>query len=92
MDGFYTTTLNEVMTISIVFSDGTKISEIETIESDGYFDGACTINMSSPPQRSLTLFVKQVIVNTGTKEVVYTISEPKSKEYRKNIENIVNAK
>jgi len=92
MDGFYTTTLNEVMTISIVFSDGTKVSEIETLESDGYFDGACTINMSSPPQRSLTLFVKQVIVNTGTKEVVYTISEPKSNEYRKNIENIVNAK
>jgi hypothetical protein len=92
MDGFYTTTLNEVMTISIVFSDGTKVSEIETIEGDGYFDGACTINMSSPPERSLTLFVKQVIVNTGTKEVVYTISEPKSKEYRNNIENIVKAK
>jgi hypothetical protein len=92
MDGFYTATLNSVMTISVVFDDGTKVSEIETIESDGYFDGACTLNMSSPPERSLTLYVKQVIVNTGSKEVVYTITDQKSKEYRKNMENIVNAK
>ena len=92
MDGFYTTTLNEVMTISVVFSDGTKVSEIETLESDGYFDGACTINMKSPPELSLKFFIKKVIINTGTKEVVYEISDQKSQEFRKNIENIVNAK
>jgi hypothetical protein len=92
MDGFFTSTLNEVMTISVVFSDGSKVSEIETIESDGYFDGACTINMKSPPELSLNLFLKKVIINTGTKEVVYEISEQKSLEYRKNVQNIVNAK
>ncbi|QBN20343.1 hypothetical protein [Flavobacterium nackdongense] len=92
MDGFFTSTLNEVMTISIVFSDGSKVSEIETIESDGYFDGACTINMKSPPELSLKHYLKKVVVNTGKKEVVYEVSAQKSKEYRKNIENIVNAK
>lgn len=92
MDGFYTTALNSKMTISVVFSDGTKVTEVETIEDDGYFDGACTINMSSPPELSLTLYIKQVIVDTGTKQVVYTITDQKSREYRKNTENIVNAK
>ena len=92
MDGFYTTTLNEVMTISVVFSDGTKVSKIKTLENDGYFDGACTINMKSPPELSLKFFIKKVIVNTSTKEVVYEISDQKSQEFRKNIENIVNAK
>jgi hypothetical protein len=92
MDGFYTTTLNEVMTISVVFSDGTKVSKIKTLENDGYFDGACTINMKSPPELSLKFFIKKVFINTGTKEVVYEISNQKSQEFRKNIENIVNAK
>lgn len=92
MDGFYTTTLNEVMTISVIFSDGTKVSKIKTLEDDGYFDGACTINMKSPPELALKFFVKKVVVNTGTKEVVYEITDQKSKELKKNIENIVNAK
>jgi hypothetical protein len=92
MDGFYTKALNEVMTISVIFSDGTKVSKIKTLENDGYFDGACTINMKSPPELSLNFFIKKVVVNTGTKEVVYVISDQKSKEFRKNIENIVNAK
>ena len=33
------------MTISAVFSDGTTVSEIETIEDDGYFDGARTLKL-----------------------------------------------
>lgn len=92
MDGFYTTALNTQMTISAVFSDGTKVSEIETIESDGYFDGACTLKMNSPPKLALDHDLKQIIVNTGTKEVVYKISPQKSIEFRKNLQNIVNAK
>ena len=70
MDGFYTTALNSKMTVSVVFSDGTKVTEVETIEDDGYFDGACTLKMASPPQLALTLDLKQVIINTGSKEVV----------------------
>jgi pyruvate/2-oxoglutarate dehydrogenase complex dihydrolipoamide dehydrogenase (E3) component len=92
MDGFYTSALNSKMTISVVFSDGTKVSEVETIEDDGYFDGACTLKLNSPPELALTLDLKQVIVNTGAKEVVYTISAQKSKEFKKNLYNIVNAK
>lgn len=92
MDGFYTSALNSKMTISAVFSDGTKITEIETIEDDGYFDGACTLKLNSPPEMALKLDLKQVIVNTGTKEVVYDISLQKSKEFKKNLYNIVNAK
>ena len=92
MDGFYTTALNSKMTISAVFSDGTKVSEVETIEDDGYFDGACTLKLNSPPELALSLDLKQIIVNTGTKEVAYTISAEKSKEFKKNLNNVVNAK
>jgi len=92
MDGFYTTVLNNKMTVSAVFSDGTKVTEAETIEDDGYFDGACTLKMASPPELALNLDLKQVIVNTGTKEVVYTISAQKSMEFKKNLQNVVRAK
>jgi hypothetical protein len=92
MDGFYTTALNSQMTISAVFADGTKVSEIETIESDGYFDGACTLKLSSPPKLAMDNDLKQIIVNTGNKEVIYTISAQKSAELKKNLLNIVNAK
>lgn len=91
MDGFFTTTLNNKMTISAVFSDGTTVSEVETIEDDGYFDGACTLKLNSPPELALNLDLKQIIVH-GDKDVVYTISAQKSKEFRKNLYNIVNAK
>jgi hypothetical protein len=92
MDGFYTTALNSKMTISAVFSDGTTVSEMGTLEEDGYFDGACTLKLNSPPKIALEHDLKQVIVNTGTKEVVYTISAKKSAEMKKNLQNIVNAK
>lgn len=92
MDGFYTTTLNSEMTISAVFSDGTKVSKIKTIESDGYFDGACTLTLGSPPERALALDLKEVIVNTGTKEVIYTILPQKNKEFKINLKNVIDAK
>lgn len=92
MDGFYTKDLNSKMTISAVFSDGTTVSKIKTIEEDGYFDGACTLTLNSPPNVALNVDLKKVIVNTGTKEVVYTISEQKAKEFRKNIKNVIEAK
>lgn len=92
MDGFFVKVLNSTMTISAVFSDGTKVSKVKTIEDDGYFDGACTLTLASPPERGLTLDVKQVIVNTGEKDVVYNVSEQKAKEFKKNLQNIVNTK
>ena len=92
MDGFYTTALNNKMTISAVFSDGTKIDKIETGEDDGYFDGDCTLKMINPPAVALTLNLKQIIVGTGTKDVIYTISAQKSAEFKKNLQNIVKAK
>lgn len=92
MDGFYTTTLNNKMTVSVVFSDGTKVTEAEIIEDDGYFDGACTLKMASPPELALTLDLQKVIINTGSKEVVYTVSPQKSKEFKINLKNVVEAK
>ena len=92
MDGFYATALNNKMTISAVFSDGTTVSEIETIEDDGYFDGACTLKMNSPPELALKLDLKQIIVAIGEKKVEYPISAEKSAEFKKNLQNIVNAK
>ncbi|MBX9808465.1 MAG: hypothetical protein K2X95_11785 [Flavobacteriaceae bacterium] len=91
MDGFFTTTLNNKMTVSAIFSDGTIISEVETIEDDGYFDGACTLKLNSSPELALKLDLKQIIVH-GDKDVFYTLSAQKSKEFKKNLYNIVNAK
>jgi len=91
MDGFYTTALNDKMNISAVFSDGTSVKGIKTIEDDGYFDGACTLQLNSPPQKALNLDLKQIIVHTD-KDVIYTISEQKNREFKKNVYNIVNAK
>jgi pyruvate/2-oxoglutarate dehydrogenase complex dihydrolipoamide dehydrogenase (E3) component len=91
MDGFFTTALNSNMTISAVFTDGTKISERETIEDDGYFDGACTLKLNDPASK-LNLNLKQIIVNTGNKEVVYDISPKKNSEFKKNLKNIIEAK
>ena len=92
MDGFYATALNNKMTISAVFSDGTTVSEIENIEDDGYFDGACTLKMNSPAELALKLDLKQIIVAIGEKKVEYPISAEKSAEFKKNLQNIVNAK
>src|SRR6187431_1992535 len=92
MDGFFTEALNSKMTVSVVFSDGTSVTEQETIESDGYFDGACTLKLASPPALGLTLDLKQVIINTGTKEVVFDITPQKNKEFKTNLKNVVNAK
>jgi len=91
MDGFFTTALNSNMTISAVFTDGTKITERETIEDDGYFDGACTLQIVDPTKRTNS-DLKQIIVNTGTKEVVYSISPLKNSEFKKNFKNVIEAK
>lgn len=92
MDGFYTTVLNNKMTFSAVFVDGTITSEEETIESDGYFDGACTLKINSPPEHGLKTDLKEIILHTDNKKVVYAITPQKAREFRKNLQNIVNAK
>ncbi|HEY6144612.1 MAG TPA: hypothetical protein VIV55_14470 [Flavobacterium sp.] len=92
MEGFYTNVLNKTMTISAIFNDGSEVSKIETIESDGYFDGACTLTIKSPPELAVKLELKQVIVHTGDKDVVYNVSAQKANEFKKNLQNIVNAK
>ena len=74
------------------FMDQTGEMMDVAIEDDGYFDGACTLKLNSPPELALKLDLKQIIVNTGTKEVVYTLSAQKSMEFKKNLQNIVNAK
>jgi hypothetical protein len=91
MDGFYSKILNSKMTISAVFSDGTEVIGLKTIENDGYFDGACTLQLASPPEHTLIMDLKQIIVH-GDKDVVYSISSQKSAEFKKNLQNIVNAK
>lgn len=92
MDGFYTTTLNKKMSISVVFTDDTKVSKNETIEDDGYFDGACTLRIKDPATRKSDVNIKEIIVHTGTKNVVYTISPQKNIEFKKNFQNIIYAK
>jgi hypothetical protein len=92
MDGFFTTVLNSKMTFSAVFVDGTITTEEETVESDGYFSGACTLLLNSPPELGLKTDLKEIILNTGKKKVVYAVTPQKAREFRKNLQNIVDAK
>lgn len=90
MDGFYSNTLNNTMTISAVLSDGTVLAAKKTIEEDGYFDGACTLKIKDP-KALLQENIDKVIVHAD-KDVVYTLSEQNKAVFKKNLSNIINAK
>ncbi|MEN2487373.1 hypothetical protein AAYQ05_06195 [Flavobacterium sp. B11] len=90
MDGFYSKTLNSQMTISAVLSDGTIIEARKTIEDDGFFDGACTLKIKDP-QALLNANIDKVIVHAD-KDVVYSLTAQNKAIFKKNLENIINAK
>lgn len=90
MDGFYSKTLNNEMTISAVLSDGTIIEAKKIIESDGFFDGACTLKIKDP-QALLKANIDKVIVHAD-KEVVYPLSAQNKAIFKKNLANVINAK
>lgn len=90
MDGFYSKTLNNEMKISAVLTDGTVIEARKIIEDDGFFDGACTLKIKDP-NALLAANIDKVIVYAD-KEVVYKISAQSRAVFKKNLENIINAK
>ena len=90
MDGFYSNTLNNTMTISAVLSDGTVLAAKKTIEEDGYFDGACTLKIKDP-KALLEENIDKVIIHAD-KDVIYTLSEQNKAVFKKNLSNIINAK
>ena len=90
MDGFYTNALNSEMSISAELSDGTITTQKQTIENDGYFDGACTLKMDLI-QAPVKLTIKKIILKAG-KEVVYTIPENNAKIFNQNLNAIFLAK
>jgi hypothetical protein len=90
MDGFYSKTLNNSMTISAVLSDGTVIEARKIIEDDGFFDGACTLKIKDP-KALLEANIDKVIVHAD-KDVVYTLSAENKAIFKKNLNNIINAK
>ncbi|WP_431242285.1 hypothetical protein ACQ9BO_20700 [Flavobacterium sp. P21] len=90
MDGFYSKTPNKEMTISAVLTDGTVIEAKKIIEDDGFFDGACTLRVKDP-KALLAANIDKVIVHAD-KDVVYKISEQSRAIFKKNLENIINAK
>lgn len=90
MDGFYTKTLNKTMQISVVLSNGKIIGKTETIENDGYFDGACTVTLKSPEEVAEMVFNK--IIVHADKDVIYTITEKNMNIFKTNLKNIVEAK
>lgn len=90
MDGFYSKTLNNTMTISAVLTDGTIIDAKKIIEEDGYFDGACTLKIKDP-KALLKENIDKVIVHAD-KDVIYTLTVQNKAVFKKNLENIINAK
>lgn len=90
MDGFYSKTLNKTMTISAVLNDGTIIEAKKIIEDDGFFDGACTLKIKDP-KALLEADIDKVIVHAD-KDVVYTLSAKNKEIFKKNLNNIINAK
>ncbi|MFH7018752.1 hypothetical protein [Flavobacterium sp. FlaQc-47] len=90
MDGFYSKTLNNTMTISAVLTDGTIIDAKKIIEEDGYFDGACTLKIKDP-KALLEANIDKVIIHAD-KDVVYTLTAQNKAVFKKNLENVINAK
>ncbi|MCD0468588.1 hypothetical protein [Flavobacterium sp. JAS] len=90
MDGFYSKTLNNSMTISAVLSDGTVIEAKKIIEDDGFFDGACTLKIKDP-KALLEANIDKVIIHAD-KDVVYTLSEKNKAAFKKNLNAIITAK
>lgn len=90
MDGFYSKTLNNEMTISAVLSDGTVIDAKKIIENDGFFDGACTLRIKDP-KALLEADIDKVIVHAD-KDVVYTISAQNKAIFKKNLKAVMTAK
>ncbi len=90
MDGFYSKTLNNTMTISAVLSDGTILQAKKIIEDDGFFDGACTIKIKDP-KALLEANIDKVIVHAD-KDVVYDLSATNKAVFKKNLNAIITAK
>ncbi len=90
MDGFYSKTLNNSMTISAVLTDGTVIEAKKIIEDDGFFDGACTLKIKDP-KALLEANIDKVIVHAD-KDVVYTLSAENKALFKKNLNAIITAK
>ncbi|MBS7231267.1 hypothetical protein KHA90_09535 [Flavobacterium psychroterrae] len=90
MDGFYSKILNNTMTISAVLTDGTIIDAKKIIEEDGYFDGACTLKIKDP-KALLEANIDKVIIHAD-KDVVYTLTAQNKAVFKKNLENVINAK
>lgn len=90
MDGFYSKTLNNTMTISAVLSDGTILDAKKIIEDDGFFDGACTLKIKDP-KALLEANIDKVIVRAD-KDVVYILSEQNKAIFKKNLNAIITAK
>ena len=92
MEGVYLATPNSEMTISAVMSDGSIISNKETIEDDGFFDGACTLKLNNITSfLESNLQVDKIIVHTN-KDVVYVISDKNKRTFKTNLSNIINEK
>jgi len=90
MDGFYSKTLNNSMSISAVLSDGNVIQAKKIIEEDGFFDGACTLKIKDPNALLKDDIVK-VIVHAD-KDVVYNLSEKSQADFKKNLKAVITAK
>ncbi|MTH15356.1 hypothetical protein [Flavobacterium sp. LC2016-01] len=90
MDGFYSKTLNKEMTISAVLTDGTVIEARKIIEDDGFFDGACTLKIKDP-NALLNADIDRVVIHAD-KDVVYKLTAQNKAIFKKNLNNIINAK
>lgn len=90
MDGFYSKTLNNSMTIAAVLNDGTIIEAKKIIEEDGFFDGACTLKIKDP-KALLEANIDKVIVHAD-KDVIYSLSDKSKSDFKKNLKAIINAK
>ena len=92
MEERFISVLNKEMTISAVFSDGSKISKKETVENDGFFDGACTLKMKGKKMSPGIRLVKVIVHNSTDKDQVYVISEKEASIFKSNLANIIDAK
>jgi hypothetical protein len=87
--GAYKNPLNKDLTISTILEDGTVITNKETLEDGGNFNGKCTLHLVRFDQMR-KIGIKEIKIN-GVSEKSFKVNKKNRKDLMKNMNSIVDA-
>lgn len=89
LKGAYKPALNKEMIISTIFEDGTIVTNKETLEDGGHFDGKCTLHLVKIDQIR-KVGIKEIKIN-GATDKPFIVNKKNRADFIKNLNNVVNA-